>query len=317
MLRTGVRLGLFEALRVPQSPERLAERLGLEPDLVRAWAAVLQAQGWLRRRGDALALTSSAAWLLDAPEARALHDLLDEAVESLGERFAALPELMKGTVRPQFGAGEETERMAAIARLVEPRALRALDRVPGARRARYVLDVGCGQGSYLAGLLARYRDAQGVGIELDPAVAEQARERLREAEVSRRAEVRVGDFMTLELPKGAFDLILLNNDLHYFAPAERGALFRRARNRLAPDGVLAVQTPVVVSTPVARWVDLDEATALLDLVLRLHRNLHGLPDPKALHRVLQDSGFEETGEVAVLPGGAVRYVWARVTAAAG
>ena len=34
LLRTGLRLGLFEALRTPQDPQALADRLGLAPDLV-------------------------------------------------------------------------------------------------------------------------------------------------------------------------------------------------------------------------------------------------------------------------------------------
>ena len=34
LLRTGFQLGLFETLREPQSGERLADRLGLAPELV-------------------------------------------------------------------------------------------------------------------------------------------------------------------------------------------------------------------------------------------------------------------------------------------
>ena len=51
LLRTGLRLGLFEALRTPQDPRALADRLGLAPDLVAAWARNLQAQGWLQKAG--------------------------------------------------------------------------------------------------------------------------------------------------------------------------------------------------------------------------------------------------------------------------
>ena len=74
-------------------------------------------------------------------------------------------------------------------------------------------------------------------IELDPSVAEEARRILREAEVSRRGEIRVGDFMTFDLPPGSYDLVLLNNNLHYFSLPERRALLQRIRERLAPSGV--------------------------------------------------------------------------------
>lgn len=309
LLRAGLRLGLADALRTPAEPAALAARLGLEPDLVEAWARVLHAQGWLGRRGEAYALAGPYLWLLDAPEAASLAALLDQAVETIGPRLGALPELMKGGERPLFGAGADAPRMAAITRLFEPRALRALERIPGARRPRRVLDIGCGQGHYLADLLTRFRDAMGVGIEIDPRVAEEARRRLAEADVTRRAEIRVGDFLTAEPPAGRFDLILLNHDLHYFAPAQRVALLRRARGLLDETGVVAVQTLVLTEGLLPGLLGLQGGAALFDLVLRSHRNLHGLPDVAELHRALSEAGFARTGEVPVVPGGAVRFVW--------
>jgi SAM-dependent methyltransferase len=312
LLRAGLRLGLFEALRQPHEPNALAERLGLAPDLVAAWARMLHAQGWLGKRGDAYRIGPLVAWLLDAPEAGALSSLLEHAVESMAPRLRALPELMKGGERPLFGDREEALRMAAITKLVEPRALRAIERLPGARRPRRVLDIGCGQGSYLADLLRRHRDAMGLGVEIDPRVAEEARRRLVEADVARRAEVRVGDFRSASLPEGRFDLILLNHNLHYFAPGERVALLRRARSRLDEEGVLAVQTLVLTEGLLPSLLGLQAGAALFDLLLRLHRNLHGLPDVDEVHQLLRDAGFAKTGEVPVVPGGAVRFVWGNV-----
>jgi SAM-dependent methyltransferase len=309
LLRAGLKLGLADALRTPQEPAALAARLGLEPDLVAAWARVLHAQGWLARRGEAYALAGPFQWLLDAPESASLAALLDQAVETIGPRLGALSELMKGGERPLFGARDDASRMAAITRLVEPRALRALAKIPGARRPRRILDIGCGQGHYLADLLRSFRDAMGVGVEIDPRVAEEARRRLAEADVSRRSEIRVGDFLTAELPAGRFDLILLNHDLHYFAPSQRVQLLRRALGLLEEGGVLAVQTLVLTQGLLPSLLGLQAGAALFDLVLRTHRNLHGLPEVADVHRSLRDAGFARTGEVPVVPGGAVRFVW--------
>lgn len=309
LLRTGLRLGLFESLRAPQSAAALADRLGLAPDLVSAWARNLHAQGWLARKGDAYRLAPATQWLLDAPEAAALHALLDHAVDTMASRLGALPELMKGAERPVFGRGDEARRMTAITRLVEPRALRVLEQIPGARHPQRVLDIGCGRGDYLARLLQRYRDAMGLGVEIEPAVAEEARRRLAEADVTRRAEVLVGDFRTMELPRGNFDLILLNHNLHYFAPGERVALLRRARSRLVENGVLAIQTLVLTEGILPSLFGLQAGAALFDLLLRAHRNLHGLPEAAEVHQALREAGFAATGEAAVVPGGAVRFVW--------
>jgi SAM-dependent methyltransferase len=311
LLRTGVRLGLFETLRRPHTEIELAGRLGLAQDLVSAWLRAVDAQGLLERRDETYTIGSYVRWLLDAPEASALHAFLDQVVEGWHPRFESLPALLKGGERAAWGAPEEAARVAAASRLIEVRALDALARVPGAKHARRVLDVGCGHGTYLAGFLTRHRDAQGLGIELDAAIAEEARRRLREADVARRGEVRVGDFTTLELPPGSFDLVMLNNNIYYFAPSERPALFRRARAKLAPGGVLALQTPVPASGFAARLLGAAASGAIFDLFLRSHRNLHGLPDPAALHEMLREAGFATTGEVAVVPGGSVRFVWAR------
>jgi SAM-dependent methyltransferase len=306
-------LGLFEALRSPQSAEAVATRLGLAPDLVTAWARALQAQGWLQLRDGLYRVTPTLAWLLDAPEGAALHALLDYAVETLVPRLTRLPELMKGAEHPPPATPDDAHRIALISRLVEPRALRALGRVPGARRAKQVLDVGCGQGSYLTAFLRHYRDAQGVGVERDPGVAQEAVRALREADVERRSEIRVGDFMTLELPMRRFDLILLNHNLYYFPRAEHGALFRRLGEHLAEHGTVAIQTPVLTEGPLASLLGLAAATAVFDLVLRLHGDMYGLPDLEGLRSTLREAGFEDIGEVPVLPTGAVRYVWARLS----
>jgi SAM-dependent methyltransferase len=311
LLRTGVHLGLFEALREPHSGPELAERLGLAADLVAAWLRAVHAQGLVQRSGERYRIGGFVRWLLDAPQAPTLHALLDQTAEGHGPRLEALPGLLKGGERLEFGSSEEALRVAAITRLVEERALRSLARIPGVRSARRVLDVGCGFGTYLAGMLRRYRDAQGIGIELDPDVAEEARRTLREAEVSRRGEIRVGDFMTLDLPKGTYDLILLNHGLYYFPPLERGALFRRARSRIAERGVLVVQTATLAEGHTARWLGSASWVAIADLYLRTHRNLYGLPDVTELCEVLRSSGFAETGVVPILPGGPLVYVWAR------
>ena len=326
LLRTGLRLGLFEALRTPQDAKSLADRLGLAPDLVAAWARNLQAQGWLQKagrnaagaadpdRGEVYRLAAGTVWLLDAPEAQSLHALIEYAVDTMAGRLGTLPDLMKGAERPTFGSGDEARRMASITRLVEPRALRAIESIPGARHPQRVLDIGCGRGDYLAELLTRYRDAIGLGIEIDAGVAEQARRRLAEADVTRRAEVLVGDFRTMEVPRGNFDLILMNHNLHYFAPAERPALLRRAKSRLNEGGVLAVQTLVLTEGILPSVLGLQAGAALFDLLLRAHGNLYGLPTAPGVHQTLRDAGFVSTGEVSVMPGGAVRYVWGATSA---
>jgi SAM-dependent methyltransferase len=311
LLRIGLRKGLFEELRSPLTADELAERLALAPDLVASWLRASEAHRLVRCREGRYQIGSLVRWLLDAEQAPAIRAILDQAALTYAPRLDEIPELMEDARRPEFGAPAETLRTAAASRLLERRALAALARVPGVRAARRVLDIGCGHGTYLAGFLSHYRDANGLGIEMDSAVAEEARRTLRQAEVSRRGEIRVGDFMTMDLAEGSYDLVMLNNNLYYFSPEQRKALFARALGSLAGHGVFALQTPIATAGRITRALGGDQSTATFDLFLRAHRNLHGLPDPEELFADLRRTGFEEMGQISIVPGGSLRYLWAR------
>jgi SAM-dependent methyltransferase len=221
--------------------------------------------------------------------------------------------MLRGGDRPNFTGSAHALRAAQVARLIEPQALEALGRIPGARAAKRVLDIGCGYGTYLTGLLLRYRDAHGLGIEQDPDVAAIANRNIQSTDLVRRAEIRVGDFMSVQIDAGSFDLVLLNNNLYYFPPSTREALFERVRSRLAKGGVFAIQIPFVSDHLAARVSGLTATTAVFDLFLRAHENLYGIPDLAEVHASLTAVGFQTVGEAAFLPGGAARYVWGKKT----
>jgi trans-aconitate methyltransferase len=314
LLRAGLRGGLFSALETPMSAEALAEELGLAADLTAAWLRAAHAHGLVEQEDGSYRCGGFARWLVESPDGDAALALLDQMALSYAPVLARLPEIMRHGTRPSFGAPEDAARNARSARLTERRALGSLLRVPGARQARRILDVGCGEGTLLAQLLARYRDAMALGIELDPRVAAVARENLRVAQVHRRVEIREGNFLTLDVPHGSFDLAIVANNLHYFRDDERDRLFERILEWLSPGGLLAVQTPVVSDEALARASGATAVYATLDLFYRSHANLTGLPDPEALEQALRDAGFAATGSVAILPGGAIRTFWARKAA---
>jgi SAM-dependent methyltransferase len=246
----------------------------------------------------------------DSERAASLRAVVDQTLETQQPIWRRLPELLRGGAKPSFGDRAAAERAAEISRLTEDAALRALLRIPGAEKAQRVLDVGCGRGTLLVGYLARRRDAQGVGIELDAALAASAREALVKARADRRGEILEGDFMSAEIP-GAFQLITLHHNLYYFAPERWPFVFARVMARLAPGGIAAIGLPVPGAGWIARASGFDRTLADFDLFLRCHANLHGLPEALVLRRALREAGFRSVEEVPILPGGLERFFVAR------
>ncbi len=308
LLRTGIAAGLFEALAEPRGADELAESRGLAPDLCLAWLRAAHACGFVEYRAGRYQSGGLARWLASS-EGEAAAAWLDETALCHAPVLGELPKLLAGAPRPSF-AGREPARASLARRRFEDRALSALGRVPGARSARRILEVGCGDGGFLARLLGRYRDALGLGVEPDRALAERARERLREARVERRADVWSGDVLTEDLPAGDWELVLLNHVLPRFAEDDRDTLFARLRARMSARGVLVVQTPVLRSGLLARVSGAAASTALLDLVLRADGGLHPLPDPTELQVRLRREGYARVGSVPMVPGGAWSQVWA-------
>jgi SAM-dependent methyltransferase len=316
LLRSGLRSGLLARLRETKSVEALSREAGLEPALCAAWLRALAAHGLVDAVRGGYRLGDFARWLVEGPDADACAAALDQSLYSYAPLLSHLPDILKNPARrPRWGEREEALRTARASRLSERRALAALHKIAGVRRARRILDIGCGEGHTLARLLGRYRDALGTGIELEASVAERAEAVLERAHVQRRAEIRVGDFFALELAH-RYDLALLNNNLHYFVEAQWPALFARVLAHLAPGGLLAMQTPVLEGGTLSRWLGIRATLATFDLFLRAHTNLAGLPDLGRLEAQLRHAGFDEVGQVPILPGGALRYVYARKAAGA-
>jgi len=314
LLRSGARSGLFAALREWTRADALAAAHGLDAQLCAAWLAALEAHGLVERRGDELRIAGLARWLVDGAYADAACASLEQSAYAYAPVLSHLPELMQGAPRPQWGARADALRTARASRLSERRAIAALHRIPGAKKARRILDIGCGEGHFLARILARHRDALGTGVEIDASVADRAQEALDAAHVQRRAEIRAGDFFAVELPH-AFDLALLNNNLHYFDEARWPSLFARIADHLAPGGLVAIQTPLLAEGAVARLLGVCATLATFDLFLRAHDNLAPLPDVARLDAALHAAGFADVGYEPILPGGALRFVWARKGAA--
>ena len=128
-----------------------------------------------------------------------------------------------------FSKGAQTLADAQRAKLELVAGKLALE--PGMR----VLDVGCGWGSF-AIHAAREYGVQVVGITLSAPQAERARERVAEAGLSERIEIRVQDYR--QLPQASFDAIASIGMSEHVGDAQIDVYARSLFGLLRPDGLL-------------------------------------------------------------------------------
>jgi demethylspheroidene O-methyltransferase len=143
---------------------------------------------------------------------------------------------------PYRGQGGDAAGYSAIMAATQPMiAAEVLDAYDVSRH-RVVLDVGGGDGSFLARLAERAPKARLILFDL-PAVAEVARVRFAQSGLAGHAEAVGGDFREAALPRGA-DLITLVRVLHDHDDAAALSVLRVVRAALPPGGTLLLAEPL-------------------------------------------------------------------------
>lgn len=153
---------------------------------------------------------------------------MSEWLESAGRRFARLttraavaqPRLwrvFRPVMRAQFNSlapvWEGRRGPDALAPLEA--ALNRLESPP-----RRILDLGTGTGGAARLLASSFPEADIVGVDLSPAMVEQAR-RLLPADLAARVRFDIGDASALPFEAAAFDLVVLVNMIPFFAEIAR------------------------------------------------------------------------------------------------
>jgi len=152
-------------------------------------------------------------------------------------------------------------------------------------RHRRLLDVGGGDGSFLAAVAAEVPKLELMLFDLPP-VAERAAARFAAEGLSDRASVQGGDFLQDPLPQGA-DIISLVRIVHDHDDAAVLTLLRAVRRALPPDGRLLIAEPMA-ATPGAEPV----GEAYFGFYL-LAMGSGRARSPAELEGLLRASGFEK------------------------
>jgi predicted O-methyltransferase YrrM len=300
---TGLSTGVLECLRDEAADTAAVRaRLDLEDDgLLEPWLRVLQAHGFLRATAGRWSLSRRGRRLLD-------DEMLRAAYEGFAgfhtELYRDLPRQLHGGP-PRRDITEHAETIAQITRSMEPVLHEVLVSAVRETHPTRVLDVGCGAGQNLAVMLEAAPVAQGVGIEVDDAVADLAERLFEQRGLAERARVLRGDVAALAAggkAGGPYDLVLLANVVYYLPPAERVPLFRSLAGLLSETGTLLITTTAATPDPFSRH---------FDLLLRAQGQGMELPEVEPLRQQLTDAGLRPAPARRLAPGGPLITVTAQ------
>ena len=244
VLLCGAELDLFTLLAEnPLSAEAVAAERNADLRGITILLDALSALGYLNKTDGLYQTEPSAAPFLaaDAPESLLpllLHqgrvwqnwsqitDIVSGKTTANMEKTGALAE---GSIESFIGA------MHVIASKKAPEVVAAVQ--PG--KARRLLDVGGGSGSYTLAFLAAVPEMRATLFDL-PQVIEMARDRVNAAGAAERVRLVPGNFHEDPLPPGQ-DLALLSAIIHQNSQEENKALFRKIHDALEAGGRIVVR----------------------------------------------------------------------------
>jgi demethylspheroidene O-methyltransferase len=250
-----VQLRLFDILRDgPQTGEALAVRLSLSPVATRRLLTAAASLRLVERRGASrFGLGVLGAAMLGNPGIGAMvehhallyADLEDPVALLRGKRHATAIGRFWSYARSDTPVDASAAEVAAYSTLMSvSQAMLAddiIDAYPFARH-RGLLDVGGGEGNFVAAVAAR---APGIRLMLFdlPAVAARAAERFATLGLAQRAQAVGGDFRRDALPAGA-DIACLVRVLHDHDDRVAMDILRAVHAALPPNGTLLVAEPM-------------------------------------------------------------------------
>jgi SAM-dependent methyltransferase len=168
-----------------------------------------------------------------------------------------------------------------------------------------VLDIGAGAAPWSLALAARHADCQVTAVDL-PGVLGNTRQAVKAAGLEPQFKYLAGDFFSVDLGRGAYDLVVAGNVCHLFDDHSNRVLLARLFEAVRPDGRLAILEEVP-----SEVMDGPRAVVLYALGLLL-RSGSGRVYPFSTYvGWLRDSGFEAISRAEPDPSQLISLITAR------
>jgi SAM-dependent methyltransferase len=309
LVYTGFELNLWERLIEEKTKEKiLAEYSNWNHLLLDHWLEQAKIQGFL--------VFSNGNYQL-SKMGKAINNYRDYGLEALfkefalhwGPCFAQLPDLMRGEIPlVQMESEMENELISRASKSSEPFVWPLLKAKCEKDRWRNVLDVGCGEAVFLRRLVEEFSSLKGVGLEINPFVADRA---VAQSESFQgRMRIESTDVFEFTDTLGTYDCCLLNNNIYYFSRVKRVELLNYLKDLLRPGGQIGILTALRGAAPTFQILKTHIPQNLMSFFLSCHEGFEGLPLEREMLDLFEQTGFTHI-EVIPLPFKVSHYFFAR------
>ncbi|WP_050180384.1 class I SAM-dependent methyltransferase [Domibacillus robiginosus] len=282
----GYRLDLFRKLASGATLESLVADYGYEETLLRSWADTGMVLGHLKKEGDRLIPSKKMLKFFSQGSNEAVGELLKELFEMHMPSLMSYPKMMESNQKGQFNGEDFGKTVAATSALIQKRAFGHVLSEINAQKPQWVLDIGCGTGGYLMNLAERMKQGTFVGVDISRECVDEARQQAETKGLAEKVKFYYADINTWEVPDQFFDVIMMNNLLHYYSPDARKELLARVSRLVNQNGTVIMITPLYLERGGQRF------SAAFNSFMEAHENLYPLPRKKELIRDAASAGLE-------------------------
>jgi len=283
----GYKLNLFTILKTPLTLDALITKTGYPTELLSSWVDTGIVLGHLKKdANEEIRSTRRMQLYFSKDSSSCIGELLKEMLEMHIPALLQYPDLMKGDPKPTYVGDRFGQTVAATSALIEQRAFPFVHKVARDLAVRRFLDIGCGSGGYLLEFAERVGSKQGrfVGIDLNQDCIQLA-DSVAKASELQNISFHCQPFEHYQSSE-KFEMTMMNNLLHYYAPHTREALIRKAASHLTDTGSLVIITPLYLERFGRRF-----ATAF-NSFMQAHSNLYALPRKQELIAIAERNGFQ-------------------------
>lgn len=309
LVYTGYELNLWELLLEEKTKEEiLAENLNWDPLLLDHWLEQAKIQELLVFKNGSYCL-SKIGKAINKYRDYGLEALYKEFTLHWGLCFAQLPDLMRREIpRPQMESEMENEFISRASKSSEPFVWPLLKDKCEKEGWRNILDISCGEAVFLSKLATEFINLQGVGLEINPSVANRAAAQTETYQG--RIRIEATDVFEFTDTLKTYDCCLLNNNIYYFNREKRVDLLNHLKNFLNPGGHIGILTALRGVTPTFPIFKTHIPQNLMSFFLSCHEGFEGLPSEREILDLLEQTGFTQIDMIA-LPFKVSHFFFAR------